>query len=519
MGRHLAFATDAPNQMVSVLAETVLGIGDYAKLGAGGYVRRAADGVPLVLQNSAGVVALALPSAVEGGGSAWGRNSFNVQFFRSLLGLDNGNFAAVFSGNGSQSDTGVNLRIYSPLRLPLSPRVTVASGAGVVGTRISRAGSENIAVVWNEGAALKLAIHSAATGSVVTSESTIATLVSGDIQSWGVTTLASGDVVVAYVKGGSTDLVFKRFNAAGALQGVEVTVEAGASATHIGLLALAAGGFVLHYYRGASAAAYKFARFNGAGFQQGSLATLATGSPNRSVSPAERNIIELSNGNLVFVDPASNTSAAVRLYDASVNFLSAVVVATGTAGMPNTVSICPRQFGGFWMTVGGQLYEFDNAGNGVRQSAVSGNTPFLLFDRPGTGPLMAVYLAGAFTTHLFGWNTELTAMEGMTVDSLGYALSYAWFEVLSSGLVVGVNVGTSSFGAARLFVSTAQASSILGIAQEPAVPGALVRIATAGKFVSTQSFNGAAFDRRNATPPGTRGVAVGNTAILGGLGG
>lgn len=520
MGRHLVSGVDAQSQVVTVMAETAVAAGDYAKLGSGGFVRRAADGVPLALQNSAsGVTALVPPAAVEASGTAWGRSGFNAQMFRSIVALDNGNFAVAYSGNGTQSDTGVNLRIYGPLRVPLSSRVVVAAATGVVGTRLARAGADNLAVVWVEGATLKLAIHSAATGAVVAPEVTVAALASSDIFNWNVATLNGGDVVVAYGKSGSNDFAFKRFNAAGVLQGAEVVVEAGSSPTHIGVLALASGGFVLHYYRYTAATAYKFARFAANGTQQGVLNTLATGAPNRSVSPAERNAMELSNGNLVFVDPASNTSAAVRLYDAAGNFISAVLAATGAAGMPNTVCICPRQLGGFWLTVAGQLYEYDNAGSGLRQSSVPGNTPFMLFDRAGTGPLMAVYLAGAFTIHLIAWNTELTVAEGITVDSLGYALSYAWFEVLSNGLVVGVNMGNSSFGAARLFVSTPQAYSILGIAQEPAVPGALVRVATAGKFVSTQSFSGPAFDRRAATPPGTRGVAIGNTAILGGLAG
>ncbi|EJE53726.1 hypothetical protein PMI14_01378 [Acidovorax sp. CF316] len=520
MGRHLLPGVDAYTQVVTVMAETVLAAGDYAKLGTGGYVRRAADGVPLALQNAAsGVTPLVTPTPLETIGTAWGRTGFSAQIFRSIVALDHGNFAVVYSGNGAQSDTGLNLRIYGALRVPISSRLVVATGVGVVGARLTRAGADNLAIVWTEGAMLKLAIHSATTGGIVASEVAVASLASSDVSNWNVATLSGGDVVVAYCKSGSNDFAFKRFNAAGALQGAEVGVEAGASPTFIGVLALTSGGFVLHYYRYTATAAYKFARFAANGAQQGGLTTLALGSPNRSVSPFERSAMELSNGNLGFVDPGSNTSAAVRLYDAAGNFLSTVLAATGAAGMPNTVCICPRQFGGFWLTVGGQLYEFDNAGNGLRQSSVPSNTPFLLFDRPGTGPLMAVYLAGAFTTHLIGWNTELTMTEGITVDSLGYALSYAWFEVLSNGLVAGVNVGTPSFGAVRLSVSIPQASSILGIAQESAVPGAQVRVATAGKFVTNQSFNGPAFDRRSATPPGTRGVALGNTVILGGLAG
>lgn len=520
MGRHLVSGVDAQNQAVTVVAETALAAGDYAKLGTGGFVRRAADGVPLALQNSAsGVTALVPPAAVEASGTAWGRSGFNAQIFRSIVALDNGNFAVVYSGNGSQSDTGVNLRIYGPLRVPLSSRVVVAATTGVVGTRLARAGADNMAVVWVEGSTLKLAIHSATSGAVVATEATVAPLASSDISTWNVATLTGGDVVVAYGKNGSNDFAFKCFNAAGVLQGAEVVVEAGSSPMYIGALALASGGFVLHYYRYTAATAYKFARFAANGTQQGILITLATGTANRSVSPAERNAMELSNGHLVFVDPASNTSAAVRLYDAAGNFISAVLAATGAAGMPNTVCICPRQFGGFWLMVGGQLYEYDNVGKVLRQSAVVSNAPAMLFDRAGTGPLMAVYMAGTFTTHLLGWNTELTAADGIAVDSLSYALSYAWFEVLSNGLVAGVNVGVPSFGVARIFVVTPQASSILGIAQEPAVPGALVRVATAGKFVSTQSFSGPVFDRRAATPPGTRGVAVGNSAILGGLAG
>jgi len=520
MGRHLVSGTDAQNQAVTVMAETALAAGDYAKLGTGGFVRRAADGVPLALQNSAsGVTALVPAAPVESGGSAWGRTGFAAQLFRSVLALDNGNFAVVYCGNGTQSDTGVNLRIISSLRTPVSSRVPVSTATGAVGTRLARAGANNIAVVWTEGAVLKLAIHSATTGVLVAAEMVVATLPNSAVQSWNIAGLAGGEFVVAYAKSGTNDLAFKRFNALGALQGIEVNVEAASSPNYIGVLALAGGGFLLHYYRAAVVSAYKFARFTSSGAQQGGLTTLASGSANRTITPVERSVAELTNGNLVFVDPSNDLNAAVRLYDADGNFLSTVLVTIGPAGMPNTVCICPRQFGGFWLMVGGQLYEYDNAGTGLRQSAVASNAPAMLFDRAGTGPLMAVYMAGAFTTHLLGWNTELTAADGIAVDSLSYALSYAWFEVLSNGLVAGVNVGVPSFGVARIFVVTPQASSILGIAQEPAVPGALVRVATAGKFVSTQSFSGPAFDRRAATPPGTRGVAVGNSAILGGLAG
>lgn len=521
MGRHLTCATDAQHQAVSVVAEVAIGAGEYAKMGAGGYVRRAADGVPLALQNSgAGINALVPAGLVDTGGGAWGRNGFSAQFFRSVLALDNGQFAVVYSGNGSQADTGVNLRLYNPMRVPMSPRMVVASATGVVGTRLARAGADNIAVAWTEGAVLKLAIHSASSGVVVTSETTVATLASSDVQGWNLAALAGGEFVLVYGKSGGNDLVFRRFNALGMLQGGETVVEAGSSPAYVGVLALKAGGFVVHHYRYASGTAYKFTRFSSTGMQQGALTTLAAGSPNRTVSPSEHNAMELTNGHLVFVDPSSNTSAAVRLYDAAGNHLSTLTVATGGAGMPNTVCICPRQFGGFWLTVGGQLYEYDNVGNSLRQSATATSQPFMLFDRAGTGPLMAVHTVGAgFTTHLYSWNTDLTAIDSTLVlnTSGSYPLSYAWTEVLSNGMLVSVSCGQPSSGAAVISVSIPQASSILGIAQEAAAPGSMVRIATAGQFATTQSFTSPVFDRRTATPPGTRGIAIGNTAILDGL--
>ena len=521
MGRHITNATDAENQSFSKMAETAIGAGDYVKLGVGGHARRAVDGVPFALQNSGGGVTALVPAAlVETGGGAWGRNSFSTVYFRSVLALDNGQFAVIFSGNGAQADTGVNLRIYNPMRVPLSPRITVASVAGVVGTRLARAGVDNIAVAWTEGAILKLAIHSASSGAVVASETAVATLASSDVQGWNLATLSGGDFVLVYGKSGGNDLAFKRFNAVGVMQGSETVVEPGSSPAYVGVLALTAGGFVVHHYRYASGTAYKFARFTATGIPQGALTTLATGSPNRSVSPSERNAMELANGNLVFVDPSSNTNAAVRLYDATGNFLSTLAVATGGAGMPNTVCICPRQFGGFWLTVGGQLFEYDNAGNSLRQSLLATTQSFMLFDRPGTGPLMAVHTVGSgFTTHLYSWNTDLTAIDSTLVlsTSSSYPLSYAWTEMLSSGMLVSVACGQPSSGATQINVSIPQAPSILGIAQEAAAPGATVRVATAGKFATTQSFTSPAFDRRSATPPGTRGVAIGNTAILGGL--
>lgn len=522
MGRSLMCEYNSCAHLISLPSESALIAGDFVKIGAGGYVRRVAEGTPLGLQNSgAGVTALVNSAYVEIGGGAWGRNTLSAQFFRSVLALDGGQFAVIFSGNGSTSDTGVNLRIYNPMRLPVSSRQVVTPATGVVGTRLARAGADNIAVVWTEGSVLKLAIHSASSGVVVASETTVATLAGNDVQGWNVVTLAGGEFALAYGKSGSNDLAFKRFNAAGVLQGSEVVVEAASSPAYVGVLAQKSGGFVVHYYRyAAGSPGYKFARFSAGGAQQGALTTLAAGSAHRTASPSDRNAIELTNGNIVLVDPYSNTTAAVRLYDAAGNFLSILTVATGAAGMPNTVCICPRQFGGFWLTVGGQLYEYDNVGNSLRQSLLTAAPPFMLFDRAGTGPLMAVHTAGSgFTTYLYSWNAELSAVESTLVlsTSSSYPLSYAWTEVLSSGMLVSVACGQPSAGAAQINVSIPQASSILGIAQESALPGAMVRIATAGQFATNQSFTNPVFDRRAATPPGTRGIAIGNTAILDGL--
>ena len=520
MGRHLASAADNSNQTITVLAETALAAGDYARLGAGGYVRRAADGVPLALQNAAaGVTALVPAAAAESSGAgAWGRTGFGNQGFRSVLALDNGHFAVVFSGNGAVNDTGVNLRIYGPMRVPVSPRVVVATAAGVGCTRLARAGISGIAVAWTEGSVLKLAIHATVTGALAAAETTVATLGAADIASWNMATLAGGEVVLAYRKSGSNDLVFKRFDALGAAQGGEVTVESGASPTYLGVLPLAAGGFVLHYYRSAATAAYKFARFAANGSPQGGLATLATGPAYRSASPCERNAIELGNGNIAFVDPSSSTVAGVRLYDAGGNFLSAIVAAPD--GGPNSVCICPRQFGGFWLAAGGRMHEYDNGGNSLRQVVGAGSTPSVMFDRAGNGPLVAVYYSGeGHNVQLAGWLADLSTMESSLIvsTSSSYALSYVWTEVLSNGMLVSIVCPQSS--SAQLHLSIPQAASILGIVQEPAAPGTAARVATAGKFMSTQSFNGPAFDRRSATPPGTRGVAVGNMAILGGVSG
>jgi len=68
----------------------------------------------------------------------------------------------------------------------------------------------------------------------------------------------------------------------------------------------------------------------------------------------------------------------------------------------------------------------------------------MLFDRAGTGPLMAVHSVGSgFTTHLYSWNADLTALDSTLVlsTSSSYQLSYAWTEVLSSGMLVSVACG------------------------------------------------------------------------------
>lgn len=81
MGRHLVSDADTQSQVISLVTETAITMGDYVKLGISGYVRRAADGIALALQKSApGVTAMVPAAFVEAGGGVWGRNSFSAQF-------------------------------------------------------------------------------------------------------------------------------------------------------------------------------------------------------------------------------------------------------------------------------------------------------------------------------------------------------------------------------------------------------------------------------------------------------
>ncbi|MDZ7862463.1 hypothetical protein [Acidovorax sp.] len=535
MGRIATNTPDAPDQPLSLIAAAAIAAGDLVKLEAtNGLARTMMADYTIAQQNTAaGATSLRGYNYVDTGvygttGSAYGL------CLRNIVPTPDGGWATVYTGNGSNANTNITFALYGT-NAALKFKSTLTTSASVNNARLTKAGADNVMAVWNEGTSLYGAVLNKTTGAVVTAAFAIGTVASAAAGTdWNLTTLASGEVVVAY--SGGSNAAFKRYSAAGVLQGAEVVVEAGSTPNYFSILALAAGGFVVRYARTAATQGIKLGRYNAAGVLQGALVSVTSGaglieggtSAEAFEGAVEHKLIELSNGNIVTNNPAVLTQVSIKIYDASLNLLNTVTVLPSvTSGNHGQASLCARSAGGFYFCSNNSspMLQYDNTGLLVRTgNSGTGGLHARLFDRPGTGPATVVFAQTLNTTSavyvrsldgsLVLESTQLTA-----INNASNSVGQVWAELLDSGVVVVGYAGRSTSLYYVQGVASVTAASVIGVASAAAAAGAPVRLSTAGKFAINQSFAAEAFDRRSAAPAGTKGNVYGSTAVLAGLAG
>ncbi len=525
MGRTISAGIDALDQPVNLTSEAAVVAGDLVKVSNGGWVRKVSDAFPLAAQNSAqGVTALVVANTLNGYGVA---GNTDPLFYRNVLGLANGGYVLATSGNGTTTSTGVSLAFVGPSNLVQS-RTVLSAAASIGSARLTRAGADNGMMAWSEGTSLFMAVVNLSTGAIVQAATAVGTVVASGAN-WNLSTLANGDVVIGYPS--STNMVFKRYNSAGVIQGVETLVEAAQDPVYITVLPLAAGGFVLRWGKTTATNGQRMARFNAAGVIQGAVVAINTGASlydGGGSSPAflgsmEGKLIEVANGNIISTAASSTGAQEVKVYDASLTLLTTVSLGATSAGQQGIVQIAAKFGGGFWLScaaISNAVHEYSNAGLLLRASPtnMAGNAPRII-DRPGNGPLVSTITHTTSTSSglsLFAMLPDLSAREsntGLLVYTSGsQGLSSVWQEVMESGFLVSACVVNT--GAIAVSMSLAGAHSVVGVAQAPAAVGQSVKVSTAGKFVMNQTLTAPAFDRRASSPPGTKGSTIANTAIL-----
>ncbi|KRC36228.1 hypothetical protein [Acidovorax sp. Root219] len=532
MGRTISSTVDAVDQPLNITAAAAIAAGDLVKVDTGGWMRKVSDAFPLAVQNSAAGVTALVAANNPSGGSTWGMNATSGLFSRHILPMPNGEFLYSYTGNGANNLTGMNLGFFSAGGA-LKFKVTM-SAATCGPNRVTRAGASNVAVIWSEGTVLTMGVYNATTGATVLAPVTVGTVASNSGYDWNVTTLANGDFVIAYPDSGN--MVFKRFNASGVLQGAMTTAEVTQTPNFVVVLAQTGGGFIVRWAKTAAAQGQRMARFNASGVLQGSVVQITTGSnlydgggTGFYCGRLEGKLIEVANGNIVTTECTSLTTQSFKVYDPTLTLLTTVLLpqALSSGVDQHTSQITAKQGGGFWLAsnavVGNCMQEYDNAGNLVRTAPSStASSVVAILDRPGAGPVTITMSwvasnSSSYSAWVHGSDFARESGTGLTVfTGAAWTPSVSWFEILSPGFLVAMCTQGSTATHTQT-MGLAGAASVIGVAQEAAALGASGKVSTAGKLLMNQNLTSPAFDRRASTPPGTKGSAAGTTAILAGF--
>ncbi len=532
MGRNISTNMDAVDQPISLTAQGAIAAGDLVKVDAGGGILKVNESYPVAAQNSALGVSAAVATNSLG---SYGFGGINyAQAVRNIQPLPDGGFALAYSGNGVAVSTGASVAFYGPNSVARQA-VVLSGGASTREVRVVRAGADNVFVAWTETTNLLVAIVNYTTGAVVQSAA-VTGVTAADGLAWNLATLANGEVVLAYHSSG--DMVFKRFNASGALQGVVTTVEVTQTPLGITVLPLAAGGFIIRWGKTTSTAGNRMARYNAAGVLQGAVVGISSGAGAYDgagtaylTGPYEGKLIELTNGNIVSVDVSSAATQGFKVYDSTLSLLNTVSLGAVTAQYQDLIQLAPRFGGGFWLQAigtapGYYVREYNNAGQLLRQSTMGFSGPCKIMDRPGNGPalLLMGHNPSAPSSNLQAFALLPSLVPESTtgyiiLNAASTELGQWWGELLTTGLLQAAWAPYPSGGMA-LHTALPGAASVMGVAQSAATAvGQSVRVATAGKFAMNQVLASPSFDRRASIPPGTKGMTIGNVAILNGING
>lgn len=541
---NLSDLTNDPRGIVKMTVEAATTAGDLGMNTEGGVAVVPSSNLPISVVNNAtaGASAVRAMAQVEPTNpSLYGRGG-NMAKNMALLG--NGNVAEVYTGDGSSTATNsLNLRVKSPLGADLSGRIVVSTDTGPW-ARIAKLNSTQFVIVWATSASvIKFAIYNNDYTQAV-APVTVGTATSGATYTlWNFAVNAAGQIVIAYSKVTSNNLVFARYDATGTLQGSEATVEAGATPACIAVLGCANGDFVILYYRQAATTAYKFARYNSSGVIVGSLTNVVTTTSQINTGDFSQTICELVGGNIsLSVAGASDGSPDVYIYSSTNTLVSTINFGTSTAnplaGVCATLVPFGSGFAVFALVTGGAktaMWVFDASGNPLLGKTLVGGGNGIAANSAATGSGV-----GAFVNGQGGFSVFRSAFDSTNYNATFFVIDAAGNLIgseivlktsdasaaVTDGCIVRGALGIAAIGFTSILNSmyvqdgfyNTQRRSILGAALDTVAAGAQCRFATKGSYTLNANYGmGGQFDQRSASVPGTRGTVIGNSAVLLGM--
>lgn len=516
------------NPIFSITARGAVAANDLVTLFENGLISKTGTALSLALENNT----TNGPTVVKATTEATGNYYRNVSYSEQMAWLANDCYVMAYIGNGTTNSTGVNFKIRNQLGNDTVPTVVVSSAASIGTLRVAKLNATQFVICWTEGTAFKFAIYNN-DGTVAVATASIATLSTTNVESNNMAVTVAGDIVFAYTKVTSTDLVFKRYNSSGVLQGSETTIEAGSNGQYIAVKACANGDFVVFYYRAAATTGYKFARYTSVGVIVGTLTALGTyASTNFTVGKAGGAIAELVNGNIAMLAPSTTgADPSIYIYTAA----NALVTRTDLdiSGF-NANSIIPQIVAtSSGMAAVGMLSDlmkmqtFTLAGLPITAAttvdtviASPTDTNIDLYNI-GVGFVVAVASSnsgGAGTMHLVEVDNLLAAKGSVVVVQSAGTYSANWSSsAMSPGYILTLQytLQGSSTSKPKNAVYKCLRSSIFGVANTAAADGIQAQVNTIGNYTINQNVSaGGTFDQRAAAVVGNRGVVAGNSALL-----
>jgi hypothetical protein len=466
-----------------------------------------------------------------------------------MVQLSTGNIVVAYTGNGTTNTTNLNIVFRNLQGVATISPITIVD-TNISGVRVRKIGTTGFVVSWGASAVLKFAIYNN-DGSVVLSTTTVATA-SATITSntYNVDVTASGDIVFAYNKVTSGDLVFTRYNSSGTIQGSETVVATAPSALSIKVLVNAAGGFWIYYYRGAATTGWYFARYNSTGTLQGTVTTVLAASGNSWTKGGniDYSATELTGGNVVFFCTQASGFISYAVFSSTGTSVKAATILDATASTYALLNTCPSiclNGTGFVVASHGTnsavyFYTFDSTGIKLIDRTATAYTSFgvedlsvnistkravYLYNLGSSGFAILIYVGTQsvcvpqYTVSLFAFrSTGVTVGTPIDVYATGNTVALGTtYGILTSDGSIAFTTATNT-AAVGFGVYAVQKKSVIGVAQEAIAVNSTGRIATYGTYTVNQSFSaGGNFDNRTVTPPGVKGTAVGTSAVLFGM--
>lgn len=461
-----------------------------------------------------------------------GANNYSSNGTQKLAFLSNGNIVYAYTGDGTTATTAVNFKIKIPSGGTLLTVNNIDASTSINAVLlISLPLSGRFAMIWSTAGTLKLAVY-ANNGSVVAAPATVSTGVTSGIGNYDIAALASGEFIVFYI---SAAVNFKRYTAAGVLQGAETLIET-ATAGALALLPCANGDFVTFYFRSAATATYKFARWSSIGALVVALTSMVTTASalDTTENGAHTSVAELTNGNTVFVATSSladaSASPCLYVYSAAGALVKYIGPATSYV-ISGQITPVVATTDGFAVASNSSntlyLRTFDNNGqalispvalvtpNGmdstVHQVAIFNRSNILTFMFKGYGATSGLHYFRLLSTDMKGIlrGSVLIPDADSANDTRLTGAAMSQNNVLAYIVKVGLQTNFRTYRVARC--------SVLGVAINTAVDGGAVTVTTKGNYTlpATQNFNnGGIFDQRTAVVPGTRGMVTGRSVML-----